>query len=96
MMHPDTDRALRPDDGRLYLHHDSTRDRDHHGPRERRLDNGIGSIQIVRPLRATASDSAEASSYDDDLSAARGMALGVALGLGIWCLIGGLIGFFII
>ena len=99
--------ALRPEDGHLYLLRDSTRDRDDHGPQEspsntsnntNNTNNGVGSIQIVRPSSETMSDpiyAIDAPMYDDGLSAARGMLLGVALGIGFWSLIGGLVGIFI-
>ena len=98
MFPPDPDRALWPDDGQLYLLHDSTRNHDGRGPRANQFQNNIGSIEIVRPLRETESDpanAARAAICDDGLSATRGMLLGVVLGVGIWCMVGGLIGIFI-
>jgi len=107
MISTDADKALRPEDGHLYLLRDSTRDRDDHGPQEspsnesnntNNTNNGVGSIQIVRPSSETMSDpiyAIDAPMYDDGLSAARGMLLGVALGIGFWSLIGGLVGIFI-
>lgn len=111
MISTDADKALRPtlrpEDGHLYLLRDSTRDRDDHDPQEspssntntsNTSNNGVGSIQIVRPSSETMSDPINAiyaPMYDDGLSAARGMLLGIALGIGFWSLIGGLVGIFI-
>jgi hypothetical protein len=104
MISTDADKALRPEDGHLYLLRDSTRDRDDHSPQEspfnesNNTNNGVGSIQIVRPSSETMSDpinAIDAPMYDDGLSAARGMLLGIALGIGFWSLIGGLVGIFI-
>ena len=80
--------ALRPEDGHLYLLRDSTRDRDHHSPQEGQANNsnnGVGSIQIIRPLNEASNNPVNTDDtlmYDDGLSAARGMLLGIALGIG--------------
>jgi len=93
--------ALRPENGHLYLLRDSTRDRYDHSPQENpsnTSNNGVGSIQIVRPSSETMSDPSnaiDAPMYDDGLSAARGMLLGITLGIGFWSLMGGLVGIFI-
>jgi hypothetical protein len=93
--------ALRPEDGHLYLLRDSTRDRDDHSLQEgqanhsNHFNNGVGSIQIIRPLNEASNNPVNTDDtlmYDDGLSAARGMLLGIALGIGFWSLIGGLVG----
>ena len=90
--------ALRPNDGLLSALRDSTRDSEGHDSNKGPLSNGVGSIQIVRPSREAViepSNVADASLHDDGLSAARGIAVSVAFGIGFWSLIGGLIRFFI-
>jgi hypothetical protein len=106
MISMDADKALRPaagpgpESGHLYLLRDSTRDRDDHSPQEspaHNSNNGVGSIQIIMPSNEAASEPANMTSapiYDDGLSAARGMLLGIALGAGFWSLTGGLVGIF--
>ena len=91
MISMDADRALRSNDGRLYLLRDSAR-----GPRpnERPINDGVGPIQVIAPQsEATSGPTNECDPlmHDDGLSAVRGMLLGVVLGTGFWALIGGLV-----
>ena len=104
MVSTDTDRVHRqrlgprPDDALLYLLRDSTRDHDRHDPGEPRRQYDFGSGQIIRTLREAASDPTDTittGAANDGLSAARGMVMGVALGIVFWSVIAGLIGFFI-
>lgn len=68
----------------------------------RRLNTGVGWIEVVRPGRSDSPDEpgptqAEPITFptpDGELAAARGIAIGAALGLIVWALIGGLIGMF--
>lgn len=93
------DRALRFNDGVRYLLRDSTWDRDGPSPKERSLNNGVGATQIIPPSSGAASDPTNPAGwpkFDDDLSAARGILFGVALGIGFWSLLGGLLGTFIL
>ena len=111
MIPMDTDKALRQrfapqtGDNHLYLLRDSNRDSasDSHIPTDGRLNNGVGSIQVVRPLRDPATgvpmddathDAMSDVMYGDGLSAARGMLLGSVLGIGFWSTVAGLIGMF--
>ena len=105
MIPMDTDKALRQrfapqtGDNHLYLLRDSTRDSDSQTATEDRPNNGVGSIQVVRPLRdpvasAPTHDKMSDAIYGDGLSAARGMLLGSVLGIGFWSTVGGLIGIF--
>jgi hypothetical protein len=110
MIPMDTDKALRQrfaprtGDNHLYLLRDSTRDSDSHSHtptegRPSRPSNVVGSIQVVRPLHAPSTsvpkhDAWQGAMYDDGLSAARGILLGSALGLGFWSMVAGLIGTF--
>ena len=87
-----------PDDGLLSALRDSTRDSEGHDSNEGPLSNGVGSIQIVRPSREAVIEPpnvADASLHDNGPSAARGIAVSVASGIGFRSLIGGLIRFFI-
>ena len=104
MVPTDTDRAhrqrfeSRPDDGHLYLLRDSTRYHDRHVPEEPRRQYDFGSVQVVRTLREAATDPTDAITTrvaDDGLSPARGMIMGVALGIVFWSAIAGLIRFFV-
>ena len=113
MIPMDTDKALRQrfaprtGDNHLYLLRDSTRDSDSQTATEDRPNNGVGSIQVVRPLREPVtgvpmhdathdamSDAMSDAMYGDGLSAARGMLLGSVLGIGFWSVVAGLIGTF--
>jgi hypothetical protein len=105
MIPVDTDKALRQrfaprtGDSHLYLLRDSTCDSVSHAPTDARPDNGVGSIQVVRPLRDPVAsvpthDKMSDAIYGDGLSAARGMLLGSVLGIGFWSTVGGLIGIF--
>lgn len=95
MISMDADRALRTNDGHLYLLRESTPDQIGHGPNLHPLNDGVGSIHTLAPSSEATSVPTHASDspiHDDGLSAARGMILGVVLGAGFWVLIGGLIG----
>jgi hypothetical protein len=104
MVPTDTDRAHRqrfeprPDDGHLYLLRDSTPNHDRHDPGEPRPQYDVGSVQAIRTLREAATDPSDTiipGMADDGLSAARGMILGVALGVALWLVIAGLIRYFV-
>ena len=109
MIPMDTDKALRQrfaprtGDNHLYLLRDSTRDGDSQTATEDRPNNGVGSIQVVRPLREPVTgvpmhdakhDAKQDAMYDDGLSAARGMLFGSVLGISFWSIAAGLIGTF--
>lgn len=83
--------APRRNDALLSWLRGSARNSEGSNPKVGPLNNGVGSIQIVRPSRETAI-AADATIVDDGLSAARGIAVSVAFGLGFWSLIGGLVG----
>jgi hypothetical protein len=98
MISMDADKALRSNNGHLYLLRDSTQGHNGHGPNARPLKNGVGSIQTMVPSSEATSGPANGSDspmYDDGLSAVRGMLLGVVLGAGFWALIAGLVGMLI-
>jgi hypothetical protein len=104
MVPTDTDRAHRQqfeprlDDGHLYLLRGSARDHDGHSAEEPRREHNVGSVQIVRTPCEPASDptnTVNTQIVGDGLSAARGMIMGVALGVVFWSVIAGLIGFFV-
>jgi hypothetical protein len=74
----------------------------------RRLNTGVGWIEVVRPGFSTAqaarspamdaerqAESIPVPPPNGELASARGIALGAALGLIAWILIGGLIGIFL-
>jgi hypothetical protein len=94
MISMDAERALRSNDGHLYLLRDSTQEHTGHGPNARPLNDGVGSIQTLKPSSGATSDPTnefDPTMCDDGLSAVRGMLLGVVLGAGFWALIGGLV-----
>jgi len=104
----DSDAALRerladsqPNDSRHFSTREpasshSDRQRSQH-PLPGRLNTGVGWIEVVRPGRSVAPEPAHAEPIalpqpHGQLDSARGIALGAALGLVAWALIGGLIG----
>ena len=96
MISMDADRALRANDGPLYLLRDSTQDHNGHDPNLRSFDDGVGPIQTMVPVPSSEATSGPTNKsdppmHDDGLSAVRGMLLGVVLGTGFWALIGGLV-----
>ena len=95
MISTDADIALRSNDGHLYLLRGSARNR---GPNERPINDGVGSIQVIAlPSGATSRpiNKSDPLTYDDGLSAARGMLLGVVLGVGFWALVASFVGMMI-
>ena len=98
MISMDADRAIRSNDGHLHLLRDSAQDHNGHGPDNRRLKDGVGSIQTMVPSSEATGGPANGSDSpmsDDGLSAVRGMLLGVVLGAGFWALIASLVGILI-
>jgi hypothetical protein len=98
MISMDADRALRSNDGHLYLLRASTQDHNGHGPNLRPLNDGVGSIQTMVPSSEATGGPANGSDSpmcDDGLSTVRGMLLGVVLGAGFWALVAGLVGMLI-
>jgi hypothetical protein len=66
----------------------------------RHLNTGVGWIEVVRPERTGAPAPEDSITLSlpqphDELSSARGIAFGAALGLTTWAMIGGLIGMFL-
>ena len=104
----DSDAALRerladsqPTDRRHFSNRESSRSQDESRSSGngllRRLNTGVGWIEVVRPGPTVPPSSAHAESISftrphGQLDSARGIALGAALGLVAWGLIGGLIG----
>lgn len=91
MISMDADRALRSDEGHLYLLRDSVQG---HSSNDRTLNDGVGPIQVITPP-SEGSGGSDPAMYDDGLSAVRGMLLGVALGACFWALIAGFVGMLI-
>jgi len=108
----DSDAALRerladsqPTDSRHFSNREPARSPNEHQPpgsgQPRRLNTGVGWIEVVRPGRSVAPEPAQAESIilpepHGQLDSARGIALGAALGLVAWALIGGLIGMLVV
>jgi hypothetical protein len=108
----DSDAALRerladsqPTDSRQFSNREPTRSPNEGQPSgrglPRRLNTGVGWIEVVRPGRSVAPEPAQTESTifpepHGQLDSARGIALGVALGLVAWAVIGGLIGILVV
>ena len=85
----------RADDDHLFLRRESARDGGGRPRGGRSLNNGVGWIQVLRPRRQSDIGFSAPTSLlgpHDGLSSARGISLGIALGISAWGLVGGLIG----
>jgi hypothetical protein len=105
MLHTDAEVALRegcasgPDEGHLFLRRACPTLDDSDATRRaggRPINNGVGWIEILQGRAMTTRNSNQSAVAPargkNELAPARGVVLGIAFGVSIWALIGGMIG----